>query len=71
MKVRSSVKKMCENCSLVRRYVFSSVRGGQKSVEGEKELMMSRKGRIYIICSKNPKHKQVSMLVIPTKIKSS
>ena len=37
MKVRSSVKVMCDGCSVVKR-----------------------KGRIYIICSKNPKHKQVS-----------
>ncbi|KAI0651897.1 ribosomal protein L36-domain-containing protein [Trametes meyenii] len=36
MKVRASVKTMCDGCSVVRR-----------------------KGRIYIICSKNPKHKQV------------
>ena len=36
MKVRSSVKVMCDGCSVVRR-----------------------KGRIYIICSRNPKHKQV------------
>ena len=36
MKVRSSVKLMCEGCHVVRR-----------------------KGRVYIICSKNGKHKQV------------
>lgn len=36
MKVRSSVKVMCDGCSVVRR-----------------------KGRVYIVCSKNPKHKQV------------
>lgn len=36
MKVRASVKVMCDGCSVVRR-----------------------KGRIYIICSRNPKHKQV------------
>ncbi|KAA1471518.1 hypothetical protein DENSPDRAFT_837526 [Dentipellis sp. KUC8613] len=35
MKVRSSVKLMCDGCSVVRR-----------------------KGRIYILCSKNPRHKQ-------------
>ncbi|KAI5844554.1 ribosomal protein L36-domain-containing protein [Morchella snyderi] len=35
MKVRSSVKKLCEGCKSVRR-----------------------KGRVYIICDKNPKHKQ-------------
>ncbi|PWN95056.1 hypothetical protein FA09DRAFT_332465 [Tilletiopsis washingtonensis] len=35
MKVRSSVKKFCDGCSIVRR-----------------------KGRLYIICSKDPKHKQ-------------
>lgn len=37
MKVRSSVKVMCEGCSVVKR-----------------------KGRVYVVCSKNPKHKQVS-----------
>ena len=37
MKVRSSVKVMCDGCSVVKR-----------------------KGNVYIICSKNPKHKQVS-----------
>ncbi|KAF2651252.1 hypothetical protein K491DRAFT_607374 [Lophiostoma macrostomum CBS 122681] len=37
MKVRSSVKKMCDGCKSVRR----------------------KKGKyVYIICSKNPKHKQ-------------
>lgn len=37
MKVRSSVKKLCEGCKSVRR----------------------KKGKyVYIICSKNPKHKQ-------------
>jgi len=35
MKVRSSVKKLCDGCMSVRR-----------------------KGYLYIICSKNPKHKQ-------------
>ncbi|KAI0655122.1 ribosomal protein L36-domain-containing protein [Cubamyces menziesii] len=39
MKVRASVKTMCDGCSVVKR-----------------------KGRIYIICSKNPKHKQVCHL---------
>ncbi|KAK8165176.1 ribosomal protein L36-domain-containing protein [Phyllosticta citrichinensis] len=37
MKVRSSVKKMCDGCKSVRR------KGGRY---------------VYIICSKNPKHKQ-------------
>ncbi|KAF4605193.1 hypothetical protein EYR40_003976 [Pleurotus pulmonarius] len=36
MKVRSSVKVMCEGCHVVKR-----------------------KGRVYVVCSKNPKHKQV------------
>ena len=36
MKVRSSVKLMCDGCNVVRR-----------------------KGRVYVVCSKNPKHKQV------------
>ncbi|KAK7388686.1 hypothetical protein VNO78_23511 [Psophocarpus tetragonolobus] len=35
MKVRSSVKKMCEFCQIVKR-----------------------RGRIFVICSSNPKHKQ-------------
>ena len=39
MKVRASVKRMCDGCSVVKR-----------------------KGRVYIICSKNPKHKQVRVL---------
>lgn len=37
MKVRSSVKKFCDGCSVVRR-----------------------KGYLYVVCSKDPKHKQVS-----------
>lgn len=41
MKVRSSVKKFCDGCSVVRR-----------------------KGRLYIICSKDPKHKQVSVSLL-------
>lgn len=36
MKVRSSVKIMCDGCNIVKR-----------------------KGRIYVVCSRNPKHKQV------------
>lgn len=35
MKVRSSVKKMCEYCRTIKR-----------------------KGRVYIMCTANPKHKQ-------------
>lgn len=35
MKVRSSVKRICENCKIVRR-----------------------KGRVYVICKSNPRHKQ-------------
>ncbi|MDD5146374.1 MAG: 50S ribosomal protein L36 [Candidatus Pacebacteria bacterium] len=35
MKVRPSVKKICNHCKIVRR-----------------------KGRIYVICDTNPKHKQ-------------
>ena len=41
MKVRSSVKVMCDGCNVVRR-----------------------KGRVYVVCSKNPKHKQVCCLAI-------
>ncbi|MBL8028119.1 MAG: 50S ribosomal protein L36 [Fibrobacteres bacterium] len=35
MKVQASVKKICDNCKVVRR-----------------------KSKVYIICKKNPKHKQ-------------
>jgi len=35
MKVRSSVKKICNNCKIVRR-----------------------EGRVFVICTSNPKHKQ-------------
>ncbi|WVO17668.1 hypothetical protein L204_105365 [Cryptococcus depauperatus] len=35
IKVRSSVKRFCDGC-----------------------LVVKRKGRVYVICSKNPKHKQ-------------
>uniref|UniRef100_A0A7C4LM99 Large ribosomal subunit protein bL36 n=1 Tax=Schlesneria paludicola TaxID=360056 RepID=A0A7C4LM99_9PLAN len=35
MKVRASVRRICEGCKMVRR-----------------------KGRIYVICSINPRHKQ-------------
>ena len=35
MKVRSSVRKMCDKCYFVRR-----------------------RGRLYVMCSANPKHKQ-------------
>ena len=35
MKVRASVKRICEACKVVRR-----------------------KGRIYVICKANPRHKQ-------------
>jgi large subunit ribosomal protein L36 len=40
MKVRSSVKVMCDGCNVVRR-----------------------KGRVYVVCSKNPKHKQVCSIM--------
>lgn len=35
MKVRSSIKKICKDCSVVKR-----------------------RGRLYVICKKNVKHKQ-------------
>jgi large subunit ribosomal protein L36 len=35
MKVRASVKKMCESCKVIRRH-----------------------GKVRVICSKNPRHKQ-------------
>ncbi|AGF51017.1 50S ribosomal protein L36 [Synechocystis salina LEGE 06155] len=35
MKVRASVKKMCDKCRVIRR-----------------------RGRVMVICSANPKHKQ-------------
>ncbi len=35
MKVRSSVKKICRDCKIVRR-----------------------ENRVFVICKKNPKHKQ-------------
>lgn len=35
MKIRASVKRVCEGCKVVRR-----------------------KGRVYVICSLNPRHKQ-------------
>jgi hypothetical protein len=35
-------------------------------VEGEAHADYFRKGRVYIVCSKNPKHKQVSLA--PTSI---
>ncbi|MCA9118364.1 MAG: 50S ribosomal protein L36 [Planctomycetaceae bacterium] len=35
MKVRASVKRICESCKVVRR-----------------------KGRVYVICAANPRHKQ-------------
>lgn len=46
MKIRSSVKRMCDGCAVVRR-----------------------KGRIYIICSRNPKHKQVWLLFTCMKLR--
>lgn len=43
MKVRSSVKKLCDGCKSVRR----------------------KKGKyVYIICDKNPKHKQRYVLFL-------
>ena len=41
MKVRASVKKLCNHCAIVRR-----------------------KGRLYVICSKNAKHKQVCLCCV-------
>ena len=35
MKIRASVKRICENCKVVRR-----------------------RGKVYVICKVNPKHKQ-------------
>lgn len=35
MKVRASVKPMCDSCKVIRRH-----------------------GKVYVICSANPKHKQ-------------
>jgi large subunit ribosomal protein L36 len=35
MKIRASVRRICENCKIVRR-----------------------RGKVYVICASNPKHKQ-------------
>jgi len=35
MKVRASVKKICEHCKVIKRH-----------------------GKVFVICKKNPKHKQ-------------
>ncbi|PIU42902.1 MAG: 50S ribosomal protein L36 [Parcubacteria group bacterium CG_4_9_14_0_2_um_filter_35_11] len=35
MKIKSSVKKICKDCKIIKR-----------------------KGKVYVICKKNPKHKQ-------------
>lgn len=43
MKVRASVKIMCDGCSIVKR-----------------------KGRVYVLCTRNPKHKQVCGVVFLT-----
>ncbi|KIY52695.1 hypothetical protein FISHEDRAFT_34654 [Fistulina hepatica ATCC 64428] len=39
MKVRTSIKRLCEHCQIVKR-----------------------KGRLYVICSANAKHKQVCLM---------
>ena len=52
MKVRSSVKPICEKCKIIKRKGRSSV----KPI-CEKCKIIKRKGSIRVICE-NPKHKQ-------------
>ena len=44
MKVRPSVKPMCEKCKIIKR-------------KGKKCKIIKRKGKVMVICE-NPKHKQ-------------
>lgn len=60
MKVRSSVKKLCEGCK-VRLLRLRSMRrdGGLMTVQSVRRKGGKKgKGHVYIICSLNPKHKQ-------------
>ena len=80
MKVRSSVKKLCDGCKvrvlfLLHEFLVEGFwKGGSKKFVGE-ELewngngnsltdgwacvqSVRRKGYVYIICDRNPKHKQ-------------
>ena len=43
MKVRASVKKICDKCKIIKR--------------NGKVMVIKRKGRVMVICE-NPKHKQ-------------
>ena len=71
MKVRSSVKKMCDGCKVRSSTSFKSelavtmaVAMMKNKLVAENANLMSlqsvrRKGKyVYIICNKNPKHKQ-------------
>jgi hypothetical protein len=40
--------------------MFGCEKVSRDGVEGEAHADCVRKGRVYIVCSKNPKHKQVS-----------
>ncbi|CCU81870.1 ribosomal protein L36 [Blumeria hordei DH14] len=54
MKVRSSVKKMCEGCKVRRDFPLVLALGSAVIRKGGKK----GKGSVYIICKLNPKHKQ-------------
>jgi large subunit ribosomal protein L36 len=58
MKVRSSVKKLCDGCK-VRLPPLADL-GVTSTVTDLHDIVQSvrRKGYVYIICSNNPKHKQ-------------
>ena len=57
MKVRSSVKKLCDGCKVGH---LLDLAGREHSELMVRLCLQSvrRKGYVYIICSKNPKHKQ-------------
>ena len=58
MKVRASVKPICDKCKVIKRKgkVIMKIRPSVKKI-CDKCKIIRRKGKVYVICS-NPKHKQ-------------
>ena len=57
MKVRSSVKKLCDGCKVRCAAIYCQSKN-QDGLLTDCKQSVRRKGHLYIICSKNAKHKQ-------------
>ena len=60
MKTRSSVKRLCDGCKVGKAHLVIFALDIDCDVEADTSFLkpVRRKNRVYITCTKNPKHKQ-------------